>query len=90
MSGSDVMAQSNTGTGRHYSLLLCMHSTSLGKTLAYAIPIVHCLREAKPMISRSQGLHAIVIVPTREVCKHVLTKYIFYSFLACLASLSSV
>ena len=48
-----------------------MHNTSLGKTLAYALPIVHCLREAKPVISRSQGLHAIVIVPTREVRMYV-------------------
>ena len=84
MSGSDVMAQSKTGTGRHYSISSYHFNmyirTQLGKTLAYAIPIVHCLREAKPVISRSQGLYAIIIVPTREVCKYVLTRGIFDGF----------
>ena len=44
-----------------------MCNTQQGKTLAYAIPIVHSLSEAEPAISRSQGLHAVIIVPTREV-----------------------
>ena len=69
LAGNDVMAQSKTGTGKHCFVswyhLICY--IQLGKTLAYAIPIVHSLREAQPIISRSQGLYAIIIVPTREV-----------------------
>ena len=40
---------------------------SVGKTLAYAIPIVQDLQSMSPSISRVDGPYAVVITPTREV-----------------------
>lgn len=41
--------------------------TGSGKTLAYAIPIVQRLQERTPRIKRTDGIFALVLVPTREV-----------------------
>lgn len=41
--------------------------TGSGKTLAYAIPIMQKLQAITPKLKRSDGIHAIVIVPTREL-----------------------
>lgn len=41
--------------------------TGSGKTLAYALPILHCLQEIRPKLTRSDGVRAVVIVPTREL-----------------------
>lgn len=38
-----------------------------GKTLSYALPIVEKLHNIEPRLTRSQGIHALVIVPTREL-----------------------
>ena len=40
---------------------------SVGKTLAYAIPIVQDLQSMSPNISRVDGPYAVVVTPTREV-----------------------
>ncbi|CAH1787054.1 unnamed protein product, partial [Owenia fusiformis] len=52
LSGHDVMVKSQTGSG---------------KTLAYAVPVVQTLQDMKPKLQRSDGVHAIVLVPTREL-----------------------
>ncbi|KAK2588088.1 hypothetical protein KPH14_004150 [Odynerus spinipes] len=51
-SGKDVLIRSQTGSG---------------KTLTYAIPIVECLHKIRPKLTRSSGLSALVVVPTREL-----------------------
>ena len=39
----------------------------VGKTLAYAIPVVQDLQSISPSISRVDGPYAVVVTPTREV-----------------------
>jgi superfamily II DNA/RNA helicase len=41
--------------------------TGSGKTLAYAIPIVQRLLSREPKLKRSDGIRAVVLVPTREL-----------------------
>lgn len=41
--------------------------TGSGKTVAYALPIIHNLAQIEPPISRSDGPKALVILPTREL-----------------------
>jgi ATP-dependent RNA helicase DDX31/DBP7 len=48
--------------------LLIRSATGSGKTLTYALPIVERLQRIQPKIHRSHGIHALVIVPTRELC----------------------
>ncbi len=55
--GQDVLAQSETGSG---------------KTLSFAIPIIETLQ-------RSDGLRALVVVPTRELCLQVTGEFFKYS-----------
>lgn len=60
--GRDVLVRSQTGSG---------------KTLAYALPLVHKLQEIEPKIKRTDGIFALVIVPSRELAiqtLEVLTK----------------
>ncbi|XP_047493925.1 probable ATP-dependent RNA helicase DDX31 [Penaeus chinensis] len=52
LSGKDALVKSQTGSG---------------KTLTYALPIINDLMSQKPQIQRSDGLLALVIVPTREL-----------------------
>lgn len=52
LSGRDVLVRSQTGSG---------------KTLAYALPIVQKLQAIRPKLTRTSGIQAIVIVPTREL-----------------------
>jgi ATP-dependent RNA helicase DDX31/DBP7 len=52
MDGKDCFVKSQTGSG---------------KTLAYAIPVVQRLQERLPRIKRTDGIFALVLVPTREV-----------------------
>lgn len=47
--------------------MLIRSATGSGKTLAYALPIVHMLQAKQPKISRSDGIYAAIIVPTREL-----------------------
>lgn len=47
--------------------LLIKSPTGSGKTLSYALPIVDKLCKLEPKISRQDGIHALVIVPTREL-----------------------
>ncbi len=42
--------------------------TGSGKTLAYVAPIVNDLAAVQPRVSRGEGTHALIIVPTRELC----------------------
>ena len=39
----------------------------IGKTITYAIPIIHNLQAKTTHVKRIDGPYAIVIVPTREV-----------------------
>ena len=41
--------------------------TGSGKTLAYAIPIIQLLQAKTPAIKRTDGIFALVLVPTREL-----------------------
>lgn len=52
LNGSDALVRSQTGSG---------------KTLAYAIPIVEALHRVRPKMSRTDGIKAIVVLPTREL-----------------------
>ncbi|KAG8195628.1 hypothetical protein JTE90_017921 [Oedothorax gibbosus] len=52
LGGQDALVKSCTGSG---------------KTLSYAVPILHKLQEAEPTIKRADGVCALVIVPTREL-----------------------
>lgn len=56
LSGRDALVRSPTGSG---------------KTLAYLAPLVHSLAGAQPRISRADGTHAVVLVPTRELAVQV-------------------
>jgi ATP-dependent RNA helicase DeaD len=57
MDGKDVLAQSETGSG---------------KTLSFAIPIIE-------MLKKRDGLRALVLVPTRELCIQVTKEFVKYS-----------
>ncbi|XP_068159282.1 probable ATP-dependent RNA helicase CG8611 [Drosophila tropicalis] len=52
LAGKDVLVRSQTGSG---------------KTLAYALPLVEKLQAQVPKIKRTDGVMALVIVPTREL-----------------------
>jgi ATP-dependent RNA helicase DDX31/DBP7 len=52
LAGKDCFVKSQTGSG---------------KTLAYAIPIVQHLQSLQPKLKRTDGIQALVLVPTREV-----------------------
>uniref|UniRef100_A0A2M4ALH3 ATP-dependent RNA helicase n=2 Tax=Anopheles triannulatus TaxID=58253 RepID=A0A2M4ALH3_9DIPT len=41
--------------------------TGSGKTLAYAVPLIEALHSVRPKTSRTDGIRAVVIVPTREL-----------------------
>jgi superfamily II DNA/RNA helicase len=41
--------------------------TGSGKTLAYSLPICQHLRTLTPKVNRSDGLYALIVVPTREL-----------------------
>ncbi|XP_034451465.1 probable ATP-dependent RNA helicase DDX31 isoform X1 [Hippoglossus hippoglossus] len=57
LSGRDAVVRSQTGSG---------------KTLSYAVPLVHSLQLVRPKLSRSDGPLAVVIVPTRELAQQTL------------------
>jgi len=52
LEGRDVFVKSKTGTG---------------KTLTYAVPVIHSLQKIEPKISRNDGPYAVILVPTREL-----------------------
>lgn len=52
LEGKDILIRSQTGSG---------------KTLCYAVPIVELLSRIVPKISRIDGVHALIVVPTREL-----------------------
>uniref|UniRef100_A0A6Q2YQB7 ATP-dependent RNA helicase n=1 Tax=Esox lucius TaxID=8010 RepID=A0A6Q2YQB7_ESOLU len=54
LSGRDAVVRSQTGSG---------------KTLAYGIPLVQSLQAVEPKIKRGDGPLAVIVVPTREVCR---------------------
>jgi ATP-dependent RNA helicase DDX31/DBP7 len=45
--------------------------TGSGKTLAYLAGIVNDLQAQEPRVSRAEGTHALMIVPTRELCLQI-------------------
>ena len=57
MAGTDVLAQSETGSG---------------KTLSFAIPLIE-------RIERSDGLQALILVPTRELCVQITEEFMKFS-----------
>ncbi|XP_062237600.1 probable ATP-dependent RNA helicase DDX31 [Platichthys flesus] len=57
LSGRDAVVRSQTGSG---------------KTLSYAVPLVHSLQLVRPKVSRSDGPMAVIIVPTRELAQQTL------------------
>ncbi|XP_050728158.1 probable ATP-dependent RNA helicase DDX31 isoform X2 [Eriocheir sinensis] len=52
LAGRDALVKSQTGSG---------------KTLTYALPIIHSLMKQVPKVQRSDGVLALVVVPTREL-----------------------
>ncbi|KRT81118.1 helicase, partial [Oryctes borbonicus] len=46
---------------------LIRSQTGSGKTLAYAAPIVNALQDILPKIKRTDGVQALIVVPTREL-----------------------
>uniref|UniRef100_A0A182KGR7 ATP-dependent RNA helicase n=1 Tax=Anopheles christyi TaxID=43041 RepID=A0A182KGR7_9DIPT len=52
LKGSDALVRAQTGSG---------------KTLAYALPLIERLHVMRPQIHRTDGIKAVVIVPTREL-----------------------
>lgn len=48
-------------------MLQIRSQTGSGKTLAYAVPILNALQSISPRLQRSDGVQAIIIVPTREL-----------------------
>ncbi|XP_017783460.1 PREDICTED: probable ATP-dependent RNA helicase DDX31 isoform X2 [Nicrophorus vespilloides] len=52
MSGKNTLVRSQTGSG---------------KTLTYAVPIIDALQGLQPALTRSDGVQAIIVVPTREL-----------------------
>jgi hypothetical protein len=57
LQGADVLLRARTGTG---------------KTLAYLVPIVQYLADRPERVTREQGTHALIVVPTRELAVQVL------------------
>ena len=47
--------------------MLVNSPTGTGKTLAYAIPIIHDLQALSPPVKRADGPYALIILPTREL-----------------------
>ena len=54
--GRDLLIQSPTGTG---------------KTLAYLLPVLHNLAALPRKLTREDGMKALVIAPTRELCLQI-------------------
>ncbi|KAI4457419.1 rna helicase [Holotrichia oblita] len=52
MSGKNCLIRSQTGSG---------------KTLAYAVPILDALQSISPRIKRTDGVQALIVLPTREL-----------------------
>ncbi|XP_069676917.1 ATP-dependent DNA helicase DDX31 isoform X2 [Periplaneta americana] len=52
LEGKDAFVRSQTGSG---------------KTLVYALPVVEMLQKIRPKLARSDGVQAVVVVPTREL-----------------------
>ncbi|CAG9822888.1 unnamed protein product [Phaedon cochleariae] len=52
LAGNNVLVRSQTGSG---------------KTLAYGVPILEALQNINPRLKRSDGVLALIIVPTREL-----------------------
>lgn len=46
---------------------LIKSQTGSGKTLSYAVPLIQNLRSKPQKIRRSDGIYAIILVPTREL-----------------------
>ena len=56
LQGADVLLRARTGTG---------------KTLAYLVPIAQYLANRPERLTRDQGTHALIVVPTRELAVQV-------------------
>ncbi|XP_025205540.1 probable ATP-dependent RNA helicase DDX31 [Melanaphis sacchari] len=60
-SGKDAMVQSETGSG---------------KTFAYAVPLIESLHKIRPKLSRTDGLRALIILPTRELALQTYENFV--------------
>ena len=56
LQGSDVLIKSETGSG---------------KTLCFILPIIQNLQTQRVRISRSDGVRALILAPTRELCLQI-------------------
>lgn len=56
--------------------LLIRSPTGSGKTLSYALPIVDKLCRIEPKLTRQDGIHALIIVPTRELVIQVYETFL--------------
>lgn len=54
----------------HSDLLVCS-LTGSGKTICYLLPIINKLTQMTPRISRGDGIRAIILAPTRELCLQI-------------------
>ena len=48
-------------------VLIKIAPPALGKTLAYALPLIQRLEQIRPKVSRTDGPYAVVLLPTREL-----------------------
>lgn len=66
---------------------LIKSATGSGKTLAYLIPIIQKLQAIRPEITRKDGIHCLLIVPTRELVAQCFTVVSTLCQVSCSASL---
>lgn len=64
LSGRDVLAGANTGSG---------------KTAAFALPLLQCLSEAKSADKSAGVVRCLVLVPTRELAQQVADSFLSYA-----------
>ncbi|QYJ79970.1 DEAD/DEAH box helicase [Shewanella acanthi] len=64
LSGKDVLAGANTGSG---------------KTAAFAVPLLQLLLESKTVDKSGAYVRALVLVPTRELAQQVADSFLSYS-----------
>lgn len=50
--------------------------TGSGKTFAYAVPLIESLHKIRPKLSRTDGLRALIILPTRELALQTYENFI--------------
>ena len=64
LSGKDLLASAQTGTG---------------KTAAFAIPIIQQISGFDRRIYQKQHIHALILAPTRELAEQIKDNFRYYS-----------